>query len=172
ARAKRIAPLAMGVVAAFPVASKPEAFGDLAFLAPDGEATTLSALGGKVTLVNLWATWCVPCRSEMPALDRLEAARGGKDFAVAAINMDVTKPENAKQFLADIGVTKLAFYSDPKLGVFTNLKKRGLTIGLPTTLLVDAKGCRIGIMEGPAAWDSDDAKALISAAIPAATASG
>ncbi len=172
AAAKRIAPLAKGEVAAFQVATKPEAFGDLAFLAPDGSPTTLAALGGKVSLVNLWATWCVPCRSEMPALDRLEAARGGGDFGVAAINMDVTKPENAKQFLSDIGVTRLAFYSDPKLGVFNDLKRRGLTIGLPTTLLVDAKGCRLGIMEGPAEWDSDDAKALISAALPQPAAAG
>jgi hypothetical protein len=103
----------------------------------------------------------------MPALDRLEAARAGNDFSVTAINMDVTKPENARQFLSDIGVTKLAFYSDPKLGVFNELKRRGLTIGLPTTLLLDGKGCRIGIMEGPAAWDSDDAKALLNAAIAA-----
>jgi len=172
ATAKRIAPLAKGEVAAFQIATKPEAFGDLTFLAPDGGPTTLSALGGKVSLVNLWATWCVPCRAEMPALDRLQAARGGRDFGVTAINMDVTKPENAKQFLSDIGVTRLAFYSDPKLGVFSNLKRRGLTIGLPTTLLVDGKGCRIGIMEGPAAWDSDDAKALISAAIATPAVAG
>jgi thiol-disulfide isomerase/thioredoxin len=172
ATAQKLAPLAKGEVAAFQIATKPEAFGDLAFLAPDGSPTTLSALNGKVTLVNLWATWCVPCRSEMPALDRLEAARGGSDFGVTAINMDVTKPENAKRFLSDIGVTKLAFYSDPKLGVFSNLKRRGLTIGLPTTLLLDGKGCRLGIMEGPAEWDSDDAKALISAAIPQSAATG
>ena len=103
----------------------------------------------------------------MPALDRLQSSMGGKAFTVAAVNLDVTRPERAKEFLDEIGVTNLAFYSDPSLAVFNALKRRGLAFGLPTTLLVDGKGCRIGVMEGPAAWDSDEAKALIGAAITA-----
>jgi thiol-disulfide isomerase/thioredoxin len=169
ATAKRVAPLATGEVAAFRVADAPESFADLAFKAPDGAPTSLAALAGKVVLVNMWATWCVPCRAEMPALDRLQRVLGGKSFMVAAINLDVQNPQRAKDFLGEIGVSNLALYSDPTMGVFNDLKKRGLAIGLPTTLLIDGRGCRIGIVEGPAAWDSAEAKALIEAALPAAT---
>jgi thiol-disulfide isomerase/thioredoxin len=163
--AKRVAPLAKGEVAAFRVADAAERFDDLTFRGPDGGDVTLASLAGKVVLVNLWATWCVPCRAEMPALDRLQSAMGGKGFTVAAVNLDVKNPERAKEFLSEIGVANLAFYSDPSLGVFNSLKRRGLAFGLPTTLLVDGKGCRIGVVEGPAAWDSDEAKALIGAAM-------
>jgi thiol-disulfide isomerase/thioredoxin len=163
--AGRVAPLATGEVAAFRVADKPEGFADLAFTAPDGSATSLAAFAGRTVLVNLWATWCVPCRAEMPALDRLQASLGGADFAVVAINLDVRNTERARAFLAEVGARNLAFYSDPSLAVFNNLKRRGLAFGLPTSLLVDGKGCRIGIVEGPAAWDSDEAKALVRAAV-------
>jgi thiol-disulfide isomerase/thioredoxin len=165
AAAKRIAPLATGEVAAFRVADAPERLDDLVFKGPDGAASGLAAFRGKVVLVNLWATWCVPCRAEMPALDRLQAAMGSDAFTVAAVNVDVRAPERAVAFLDEIGVKNLAFYSDPTLGVLNALKRRGLAIGLPTTLLVDGKGCRIGIIEGPAAWDSPEAKALIRAAV-------
>jgi thiol-disulfide isomerase/thioredoxin len=168
--AKRMAPLATGEVAAFRVADKGEAFNDLTFTGPDGKPSSLAALNGKVVLLNLWATWCVPCRAEMPALDRLQAAMGGDQFTVAAVNVDVKNPERAKSFLSDIGVKTLAFYADPTLGIFNALKERGLAFGLPTTLLVDGKGCKLGIVEGPAEWDSEDAKALIRAAIAPATA--
>ena len=166
AAAKRLAPFATGEIAAFRPADGAEPLDDLAFKAPDGSDTNLAAFSGRVVLVNLWATWCVPCRAEMPALDRLQSAMGGQTFTVVAINVDVKNPQRAKDFLGEIGVRNLAFYSDPTLGVFNTLKRRGLAIGLPTTLLVDGKGCRIGIVEGPAAWDSPEAKALIGAAIP------
>ncbi len=123
-------------------------------------------------LVNVWATWCVPCRAEMPTLDRLQAARGGKDFQVAAVNIDLNNPERAKAFLAEIGVKNLAFYSDPTTGLFNQLKGRGLGFGLPTTVLVDGKGCRLGVVEGPAEWDSPDARALIEAAAKAEAGAG
>jgi thiol-disulfide isomerase/thioredoxin len=166
AAAERVAPLAKGEVAAFRPATAPATFADLSFKTAEGAPTTLAALSGKVVLVNLWATWCVPCRAEMPALDRLQAAAGGKDFTVATINLDVQNPERAKDFMDQIGVKNLPLYSDATMGVFNDLKKRGLAIGLPTTLLVDGKGCQIGIVEGPAEWDSADARALIAAALP------
>jgi thiol-disulfide isomerase/thioredoxin len=165
AAAKRVAPLAKGEVAAFSVASAADPLADLAFQGPDGTKLTLAALGGKTTLVNLWATWCVPCRAEMPALDRLEADLGGDDFQVVPINIDLNAEERARAFFDEVGVKNLVFYSDPSTGVFRELKKRGLALGLPTTLLVDGKGCRVGAIQGPAKWDSDDAKALITAAI-------
>ena len=163
--AARVAPLAKGQVAAFRPADAPDLVRDLTFQAPDGSQTNLAAFAGKTLLVNLWATWCVPCRAEMPALDRLEAALGSSTFSVVAVNVDVRNPERAHAFLDDIGVSKLAFYSDPSFAIFNALKKRGLALGLPTTILVDGKGCRIGGIEGPAEWDSEDAKALVEAAM-------
>ena len=128
---------------------------------------TLAGLGHEAALVNIWATWCVPCREEMPTLDRLQAALGGEAFAVVPINIDANAPDRAKAFLAEIGVTNLPFYADPTGKLFADLKRQGMAIGLPTTVLVDGKGCEIGILEGPAEWDSDDAKALIKAAMGA-----
>ncbi|HET7717574.1 MAG TPA: TlpA disulfide reductase family protein [Bauldia sp.] len=164
AAAERAAPHARGEVAAFRVATEPQSLADLAFTGPDGKPVTLAALAGKVSLINIWATWCVPCREEMPTLDRLEMELGGEDFAVIPINIDLNATERAKAFLEEIGVASLPFYSDPSGRLFQDLKRRGLAIGLPTTILVDGKGCRIGVLEGPAKWDSDDAKALIRAA--------
>jgi thiol-disulfide isomerase/thioredoxin len=168
AAAERTAPFAKGEVAAFRVSTAPDKLADIAFKAPDGTDTTLGAFAGRTVLFNLWATWCVPCRTEMPALDRLEATLGGKDFEVVAVNIDLRNEERARAFLGEIGVKELAFYSDPTTALFADLKKRGLAFGLPTTVLVDGKGCRIGVLEGPAVWDSDDAKALIGAALSAA----
>jgi thiol-disulfide isomerase/thioredoxin len=167
AAAGRVEPLATGEVAAFRVAENLDQLSDLTFMAPDGGQTGLADFAGRTVLINLWATWCVPCRTEMPALDRLQAELGGDDFAVVAVNIDVRNPDRARAFLEEIGVRRLDFYSDPSLTFFNNLKRRGLALGLPTTLLVDGNGCRIGGLEGPAAWDSDDAKALVRAAISA-----
>jgi thiol-disulfide isomerase/thioredoxin len=159
--------LAHGEVAAFRIADRPIDFSALAFKDPRGADTSLAAFAGRTVLVNIWASWCVPCRTEMPALDRLQGELGGRRFAVAAINIDVgaAGPERARAFFDRTGVRNLTLYSDPTTGVFKELKGRGLALGLPTTLLVDAKGCGIGIMQGPAQWDSEEAKALIGAAV-------
>jgi thiol-disulfide isomerase/thioredoxin len=170
--AKRLAPFAIGELAAFKPTDRAESVGDLAFKAANGSRTNLSAFAGRVVLVNLWATWCVPCRAEMPALDRLQGDKGGASFTVVAVNVDVQSPERAGAFLSEVGVAKLAFYSDPTMEIFNNLKGRGLALGLPTTLLVDAKGCRLGTVEGPAVWDSDEAKSLIDAAVARDDAAG
>ena len=162
--AARLSPLAKGEVAAFRTADRPDLVRDLAFQAPDGSQTSVAAFAGKTVLVNLWATWCVPCRAEMPALDGLEGALGSDRFQVVTVNVDQGNPQRARAFLDEIGVSHLAFYADPSFAIVKDLKKRGLALGLPTTILVDGKGCRIGSVEGPAAWDSQDAKALIAAA--------
>ena len=167
ATAKRIQPYVKGEVAAFRTATAPEKLTDLAFRAPDGADTTLAGFAGKTTLLNLWATWCAPCRAEMPALDRLQAKLGSDKFSVLALNIDLNNEARARAFLDEIGTRNLAFYSDPTTAVFRNLKGRGLAFGLPVTILVDGKGCRIGVVEGPAAWDSEDARALIEAAMAA-----
>ncbi|WP_373870123.1 thiol:disulfide interchange protein TlpA [Azorhizobium oxalatiphilum] len=159
--AKGLAPLAKGELAAFSLATTPRRLPELAFTDADGKPVTLADLKGKTLLVNLWATWCVPCRKEMPALDQLEKVAGGKDFQVVAINLDTRDPKKPHAFLKEIGVSALAFYADPETKSFQALRSVGRGFGLPTTLLVDAKGCELGFLAGPAEWASEDALALI-----------
>ena len=161
--AERMAPLARGEVAAVSIAKNPQPIKELTFDGPDGARKNLSDFRGRAVLLNLWATWCIPCREEMPALDRLQARLGGADFEVVAISIDTARLEKRRAFLADAGVKSLAFYADPSAEVFQTLKKAGKVVGLPTTILVDAKGCELGIMPGPADWASEDAVAMIAA---------
>lgn len=156
-------PLATGEVAAMMIAEAPEPAPALTFTDADGNTRTLSDWAGRTVLVNLWATWCAPCRHEMPALDRLQADLGGEAFEVVAVNIDTGGAEKPLKFLEEVGVTRLGFYADHTTAVFRDLKKSGKAFGLPTTLLVDSEGCLIGHMAGPAEWDSADAKALIGA---------
>ena len=168
--AKRIAPLAHGEVAALTMASKPLKLPDLAFDDADGKPKKLSDWQGKTVLVNLWATWCVPCRKEMPALDRLQTRLKGPNFEVVAINIDTRDPDKPKNFLKDANLTDLGYFTDQKAKVFQDLKSIGRALGMPTSVLVDGKGCEIATISGPAEWDSDDAVKLIRAAVSPAAA--
>jgi thiol-disulfide isomerase/thioredoxin len=161
---KKIAPLAHGEVAALTMASTPLQLPDLTFEDAAGKQRKLSEWRGHTILLNLWATWCVPCRKEMPALDRLQAKLGSKDFQVVAVNIDTRDPEKPKNFLKDAKLTKLDFFSDDKAKVFQDLKSIGKALGMPTSVLVDPQGCEIGTIAGPAEWDGDDAVKLITAA--------
>jgi thiol-disulfide isomerase/thioredoxin len=163
--AKALDPLVTGEVAALQLARRPQDLSGVAFKGTGGEPMTLAAFKGKVTLVNLWATWCAPCRQEMPALDRLQAALGGDDFAVVPVSIDIGESGKPAAFLQSVGVTNLPLYTDPTTDIFEEVKQRGLAIGLPVTLLVDRSGCHLGHMNGPAEWDSSDGRALIEAAI-------
>jgi thiol-disulfide isomerase/thioredoxin len=163
--ARRLAPLARGEVAAFAAATAPRRLPALSFRDNGGKALTLADFRGRVVLINLWATWCVPCRKEMPTLDALQGALGGPDFEVVAINLDTRDLEKARRFYSEIKVGKLAFYEDQSLSVFETLKGAGRVLGLPTTFLIDRDGCDLGTLAGPAEWASADALALIGAAI-------
>ena len=163
ALAARLAPLAKGEVAALAVAAEPRQALPLAFEREDGGKADLSDFRGRAVLLNLWATWCVPCRAEMPALDRLQAAAGDKGFEVVAVNVDTARLERRAAFLDGIGVKSLARYADPSGDAFEALRKDGKTLGLPVTLLIDRAGCEIGVAAGAVKWDSADALALIGA---------
>jgi thiol-disulfide isomerase/thioredoxin len=160
----RIAPLAHGEVAALTMATSPLRLPDLAFEDADGKPKKLSDWRGRTVLVNLWATWCVPCRKEMPALEALQTRLGGPKFEVVAVNIDTRDPEKPKTFLKDANLTRLGFFSDQKAKVFQDLKSVGRALGMPTSVLVDGAGCEIATIAGPAEWDSDDAVKLITAA--------
>ena len=162
---KKIAPLAHGEVAALTMATTPLKIPDLAFEDANGQPKKLSDWRGRTVLVNLWATWCVPCRKEMPALDRLQTKLKGPNFEVVAINIDTRDPEKPKNFLKDANLADLGYFNDQKAKVFQDLKSIGRALGMPTSVLVDGKGCEIATIAGPAEWDSDDAVRLITSAI-------
>ncbi len=164
ALAKSVAKAATGDVAAM-TASTPQPLKHLAFNGPDGKPMTLDGLAGKVLLVNLWATWCAPCRAEMPDFDELQSKMGGEAFEVVAINVEKGSDDKPKAFLDEIGIKHLKFYRDDTIGVFNDLKKRGLALGLPVTLLVDEEGCLLANMNGPAKWAGEDAQRFIRAAL-------
>jgi thiol-disulfide isomerase/thioredoxin len=162
--AKRLAPLARGEVAAVGIASEPKRLPELTFTDADGKPRALADFQGKTILLNLWATWCVPCRKEMPALDALQAKLGSDRFEVVAVNIDTRNLDKPKTWLQEVGITKLGYYADPSAKVFQDLKAIGKAFGMPTTLLIDPQGCELGTLAGPAEWASDDAVKLIEAA--------
>lgn len=165
AAARRMAPFAKGEVAALAVSKSPRPAAEVAFDSPDGKRLTLEDFRGRAILLNLWATWCAPCRAEMPALDRLQQELGGESFEVVTVNIDTARLERREAFWKETGISHLKFYADPKADIFQSLKRAGKVVGLPTTILIDSKGCELGLMAGPAEWDSPDAKQLIAAAI-------
>jgi thiol-disulfide isomerase/thioredoxin len=170
ALSKRLAPLAQGEVAALTMATTPLKLPDLAFQDGNGQTKKLSDWRGRTVLLNLWATWCIPCRKEMPALDRLQTKMGGPDFEVVAVNIDTRDPDKPRNFLKDANLTRLGYFTDDKAKVFQDLKSIGRALGMPTSVLVDGQGCEIATIAGPAEWSSDDAVKLISAALKPAAA--
>jgi thiol-disulfide isomerase/thioredoxin len=165
ATAKRIAPLARGEVAAVSVADTGLRLPALAFKDGSGAEKSLADWKGRTVLLNLWATWCVPCRKEMPALAALQQKLGGPGFEVVAVNIDTRDADKPKAWLQQAGVTGLAYYADASARVFQELKSIGKAVGMPTSLLIDGSGCEIAYLAGPAEWSSDDALALVKAAM-------
>jgi thiol-disulfide isomerase/thioredoxin len=165
ATAGRIAPLARGEVAGVVVANRLLQLPDLAFRDASGSERHLAEWRGRTVLLNLWATWCIPCRKEMPALDALQAELGGPPFEVLSINIDTRDAEKPRAWLKEVGIKRLGYYADASAKVFQDLKLVGRAIGMPTTILVDPVGCEIGTIAGPAEWASEDALALLRAAL-------
>lgn len=156
---------AQGELAAFQVTKKPLYHGDLAFKGPNGNDMTLADFKGKSLLVNIWATWCGPCRREMPGLNAVKKDLGGDTFDVVTINIDTGDEKKPKAFLKGIKADALVLYRDTSTGIFTEIQKRGRARGLPTTLLLDKKGCEMGFLPGPAEWHSADALRLLKAGL-------
>lgn len=154
---------ARGEVAAMTVLDRPFDVTQLAFVDAQGASTSLADYAGRSVLVNLWATWCAPCRAEMPALDELERVAGGDGFAVVPISVDMGEDEKPKAFYEEIGLSDLPFYHDGSMALFNDLKREGIAFGLPVTILVDETGCARGSMNGPAEWASPDALSLVGA---------
>ena len=149
--------LSQGQMAAFVFRKAPEDLPELKFEDATGKARTLADWKGKVVLLNLWATWCLPCRKEMPALDQLQRELGSGSFEVVALCVDRAGLGGARRFLDEAKVEKLALYADPTARMASTLR----AAGLPATLLIDRQGREIGRLLGPAEWAGEDARRLI-----------
>jgi len=156
---------ATGQVAAFVPLDRALSVTQLAFNDTDGKPMTLADWSGRTVLLNLWATWCAPCRAEMPALEQLNREAGSEKFEVVPVSLDLGDPGKPKGFYKEIGLKDLRFFHDPDMALLNTLKPEGVAFGLPATLLIDGRGCVLGSLSGPAAWESDDAKALVRAAL-------
>ena len=165
ALAARLKPLARGEVAAVAVATEPKPVPELTFKDGDGAAKQLADFRGRTILFNLWATWCAPCKLEMPPLDELQAKLGGADFQVVAVNIDTRNLEKPPVWMREAKITHLGYYADSSAKVFQELKAAGKAFGMPTTLLIDPHGCELATLAGPAEWASSDATKLIETAL-------
>ena len=143
--------------------SEPKPVTDAAFIGEDGSEMTLAAYEGKYVLLNFWATWCAPCRKEMPMLSELQAELGGEAFEVVTLATGRNLEPAMKKFFAEIGVDNLPLHRDPKQAV---ARQMGV-LGLPITVIVDPQGNQIARLQGDADWNSDSARAIISALIAA-----
>ena len=130
----------------------PRAVPELAFRDGNGRLTSLGDFQGKVVLLNIWATWCGPCREEMPTLDRLQAELGGPDFQVVALSIDRAGLGVVSEFYDEIGIGHLAKYIDESGKASRQIN----AVGLPTTLLIDREGREIARHVGPAEWDTPE----------------
>ena len=149
-------PLA-GDMAAFAPAAQLDSAPDLSVTDALGNSVSLAGFSGRLLLVNFWATWCAPCVHEMPALDRLQAGRGGQAFSVVAISLDRGGLAAVEPFYERLGLDNLAVYLDPQGRTARDYGVRAF----PTTVLIDGHGRELGRLAGPAEWDSADALALI-----------
>ncbi len=131
-------------------------------LADEAGTATLADYEGKVVLVNFWATWCAPCRKEMPALSELQKELGGEQFEVLTIATGRNSPEGIEKFFSEIGVDNLPRHQDPKQALAAQM---GI-FGLPISVILDAEGREIARLRGDADWSSDSAKAVIKALLP------
>ena len=153
--------LNVGQMTAFVFKKTPEPLPDVSFLNADGKPMTLADFKGRTVLLNLWATWCAPCRKEMPDLDKLQKELGSAMFEVVAVSVDRQGVDAARKFLDSIKIENLKFYIDPTARAASTLR----AVGMPTTILIDKEGREIGRLVGPAEWHSADAKRLVEASL-------
>ncbi len=139
------------------VHAEPQPGSDVAFEGDDGSEMTLAAFAGKHVLVNFWATWCAPCREEMPQLVELQEAYGGEDFEVVTIATGRNDEAGMERFLSEIGAESLPRHRDPRQALARSMG----VLGLPVTVLLDPEGREIARLQGEADWSSDSARAIV-----------
>lgn len=163
--AKAIDAAALGELAALNGTGQGRGYKDMGFSDAAGKPLTVAFFAGKKLLVNFWASWCVPCREEMPALDALAGKYNSDGFMVLPVNLDIGEGGLAKAqaFLDEGKFAHLPLYADSSFQAFERLKREAVAIGLPATLLLDEQGCELAVLQGPAAWDSPDGHKVIEA---------
>ena len=149
---------------------KPKPLPELHFANQQGGSVSLADFRGRVVLLNIWATWCFPCRKEMPTLERLQEKMGGKEFEVVVLSIDRGGAAAVEGFYQEIGIHRLSVYVDTSGKVADDLH----IVGLPTTLLIDREGLERARLIGPAVWDSPKIVTVIKSVVapPATTRSG
>jgi thiol-disulfide isomerase/thioredoxin len=146
---------------------QPRSVPEIRFADDQGHDLTLGDFQGRVVLLNIWATWCVPCRKEMPALDRLQAKLGAEEFRVIPLSIDREGAAAVKRFYQEVGVEKLGIYVDP-----SGRASRALSVpGVPTTLLLDRDGREVARKMGEAQWDGPEMVSLVQRTIQGASGS-
>ena len=151
--------LATGPLAGFIIHPQRKDIADFSFSNDKGETLDLSKWKGRVVLLNLWATWCAPCRKEMPDLAKLQTAMGGPDFEVVALSLDRKGLVASQAFLKETGVGNLAAYVEPEGKTLAAVQ----ALGLPATILIDRNGKEAGRILGPLEWASPEAQAMVKA---------
>jgi thiol-disulfide isomerase/thioredoxin len=141
--------------------AEPKDVSQIAFLSETGENMTLADLQGKVVLLNFWATWCAPCRKEMPSLNTLQKEFGGDKFTVATVATGRNSEAGIRRFFEEVGVDVLPRHTDPRQALARDMA----VLGLPISVILNAQGQEIARLRGDALWDSDNAKAIIAALI-------
>ena len=167
AAAQIIDAAAVGELAALNGTGEGRGYADMAFNDASGTPMSVADFSGKALLVNFWASWCVPCREEMPALDAIATEYNSDRFMVLPINLDIGESglEKAQDFLDEGQFANLPLYADNTFAAFERLKREAVAIGLPATLLLDPEGCELAVLQGPAEWHSVDGKAVVEALI-------
>ena len=160
-----LADVATGEVAAFRPLDAPLDLSEIAFKDRNGNPAKLGDWKGKTVLFNLWATWCPPCREEMPYFETLQSDLGGDTFDVVPVSIDTNGTEGPLEFYEETGLEVLPYFQDETMEAFQGLRRQAVALGMPTTLLMDTNGCGLGVLNGAAHWASDDAVRLIKAAI-------
>lgn len=165
AAAAAVDAVAIGELAALVGTGKGRGHATLAFTDAEGNALTLADFAGRKLLVNFWASWCMPCRAEMQALDALAARYNSESFLVLPVNLDIGADglEKARKFLAGGNWPNLPLYADSSFDSFKRLQTEAVALGLPATLLLDEEGCEIAVLQGPAEWDTPDGHNVIDA---------
>lgn len=167
AAAQIIDAAAVGELAALNGTGEGRGYADMAFNDASGTPMSIADFSGKALLVNFWASWCVPCREEMPALDAIATEYNSDRFMVLPINLDIGESglEKAQDFLDEGQFANLPLYADNTFAAFERLKREAVAIGLPATLLLDPEGCELAVLQGPAEWHSEDGRAVVEALI-------
>lgn len=169
--AQAIGDAAMGELAALNGTGEGRGYSTMAFKDAAGADMTIADFKGKKLLVNFWASWCVPCREEMPALDALATQYNSDAFMVLPINLDIGAGglEKAQAFLDENQFSNLPLYADNTFAAFERLKQQAVAVGLPATLVLDENGCELAVLQGPAEWNSDDGRAVVEALLELGT---